>query len=173
MEAELNLQVVGVDIDTPADALTAGKLLYGRHGLLQYRTQRAVILAQQAQLVEERPGAVLLGEVGDDGAEVVRLLAADALAAVGDLHRALPGEGVALAVLGGIVGIPMAQVVLGLFSLADTIGYTPDVFMGPLMGWLLDRSPGAAGHYDVFAVVTGFALLGIVATLLFRRVTRA
>ena len=37
MEAELNLQVVGVDIDTPADALAAGKLLNRRHGLLQYR----------------------------------------------------------------------------------------------------------------------------------------
>jgi nitrate/nitrite transporter NarK len=52
------------------------------------------------------------------------------------------------------------------------IGYTPDVFMGPLMGWLLDRSPGAAGHQDVFTIVTGFALLGIVASVLFQRVTR-
>jgi nitrate/nitrite transporter NarK len=53
------------------------------------------------------------------------------------------------------------------------IGYTPDVFMGPLMGWLLDRSPGAAGHQHVFWVVTGFALLGIVTSVLFQRVTRA
>ncbi len=52
------------------------------------------------------------------------------------------------------------------------IGYTPDVFMGPLMGWLLDRSPGTAGHQDVFAVVTGFALLGMVVSMLFQRVTK-
>ena len=52
------------------------------------------------------------------------------------------------------------------------IGYTPDVFMGPLMGWLLDRSPGATGHQDVFAVVTGFALLGIVVSVMFQRMTR-
>jgi nitrate/nitrite transporter NarK len=52
------------------------------------------------------------------------------------------------------------------------IGYTPDVFMGPLMGWLLDRSPGAAGHQDVFAVVTGFALLGMVVSVLFQRITK-
>jgi len=52
------------------------------------------------------------------------------------------------------------------------IGYTPDVFMGPLMGWLLDRSPGAAGHQDVFAVVTGFALLGMVVSVLFKRATK-
>jgi hypothetical protein len=44
--------------------------------------------------------------------------------------------------------------------------------MGPLMGWLLDRSPGAAGHLHVFWVVTGFAVLGIIASLLFQRVTR-
>jgi nitrate/nitrite transporter NarK len=51
-------------------------------------------------------------------------------------------------------------------------GYTPDVFMGPLMGYLLDSTPGAAGHQHVFWVVTGFAVLGVVASVLFRRVTR-
>ncbi len=53
------------------------------------------------------------------------------------------------------------------------IGYTPDVFMGPLMGYLLDRSPGAAGHQHVFWVVTGFALLGLAASVLFQRLTRS
>jgi len=51
-------------------------------------------------------------------------------------------------------------------------GYTPDVFMGPLMGYLLDRTPGAAGHHHVFWVVTGFAVLGVIASGLFQRVTR-
>ena len=49
------------------------------------------------------------------------------------------------------------------------IGYTPDVFMGPLMGYLLDQSPGAAGHQHVFWVVSAFALLGIVVSVLFSR----
>lgn len=53
------------------------------------------------------------------------------------------------------------------------IGYTPDVFMGPLMGWLLDRSPGAAGHQDLFAVVTTVALLGIIVTVIFGRISSA
>jgi hypothetical protein len=44
--------------------------------------------------------------------------------------------------------------------------------MGPLMGYLLDRSPGAAGHQHVFWVVTGFAVAGLVASLLFQRVSR-
>jgi len=53
------------------------------------------------------------------------------------------------------------------------IGYTPDVFMGPLMGYLLDRSPGAAGHQQVFWVVTIFAVTGLVASLMFQRVSRS
>jgi nitrate/nitrite transporter NarK len=68
--------------------------------------------------------------------------------------------------------IPLAYTgsAVGFVSL---IGYTPDVFMGPLMGYLLDRSPGAAGHQHVFWVVTGFAVVGLVASLLFQRVNRS
>ena len=53
------------------------------------------------------------------------------------------------------------------------IGYTPDVFMGPLMGYLLDASPGAVGQQHVFWLVNGFALAGLVASCLFSRVARA
>ncbi len=56
-------------------------------------------------------------------------------------------------------------------GLVSVIGYTPDVFMGPLMGYLLDQSPGAAGHQHVYWVVTGFALLGLIASWCFARVT--
>ena len=67
--------------------------------------------------------------------------------------------------------IPLAVTgsAVGFISL---IGYTPDVFMGPLMGWLLDRSPGAAGHQHVFWVVTGFAVLGFITSVIFQRITR-
>lgn len=53
------------------------------------------------------------------------------------------------------------------------IGYTPDVFMGPLMGYLLDQSPGVAGQRHVFWTVSGFAFVGLIASYLFYRVTRA
>ena len=56
-------------------------------------------------------------------------------------------------------------------GLVSVIGYTPDIFMGPLMGWLTDRSPGAAGHEHLFLAVAGFAAGGLVATTLFRRLT--
>lgn len=67
--------------------------------------------------------------------------------------------------------IPMAYTGTAV-GLVSVIGYTPDVFMGPLMGYLLDQSPGAAGHQHVFWVVTGFALLGLIASLSFARVIR-
>lgn len=66
---------------------------------------------------------------------------------------------VPLAVTGSAVG------------LVSLVGYLPDVFMGPLMGWLLDASPGALGHQRVFGVVTGFAVLGLVAAMAFQRIT--
>ena len=58
-------------------------------------------------------------------------------------------------------------------GLVSVLGFTPDVFMGPLMGVLLDTSPGLPGHQHVFAVVAGFGAIGLLAALAFRRVTRA
>lgn len=78
------------------------------------------------------------------------------------LYFAIMGEGrIPLAFTGSAVG------------LVSVIGYTPDVFMGPLMGHLLDSSPGAIGHQQVFAVVAGFAAAGMVTTYAFMRLTRA
>ena len=77
------------------------------------------------------------------------------------LYFAIMREGkVPLAYTGSAVG------------LVSVIGYTPDVFMGPLMGYLLDRSPGAIGHQHVFWVVSGFALAGLIASLRFTSLTR-
>ena len=50
-------------------------------------------------------------------------------------------------------------------GLVSGVGYTPDIFFGPLMGWILDRSPGAVGHRDLFLVLAGFAATGLLATL--------
>ena len=67
-------------------------------------------------------------------------------------------------------GVPLAFTgsAVGVVSL---IGFTPDVFMGPLMGVLLDNSPGALGHQHVFTSVAVFGVLGLVATIAFRRIT--
>jgi sugar phosphate permease len=49
------------------------------------------------------------------------------------------------------------------------IGFAPEIFISPWMGHLLDRTPGAGGHADVFMLLSAFALTGLVAGLLFRR----
>lgn len=77
------------------------------------------------------------------------------------LYYAIMKEGqIPLAFTGSAVGF------------VSMIGYTPDVFMGPLMGYLLDQSPGAIGHQHVFWVVTCFALAGLAGSLYFVRITR-
>ena len=57
-------------------------------------------------------------------------------------------------------------------GIVSVVGYTPDIFMGPLMGILLDRWPGESGHRYVFAVLALSALVGLVASILFWRVVR-
>ena len=57
-------------------------------------------------------------------------------------------------------------------GMVSAIGFSPDVFMGPLMGKLLDDSPGVLGHQRVFAVVAIFAVIGFIASVLFRQFTK-
>ena len=49
------------------------------------------------------------------------------------------------------------------------IGYMPDIFMGPLMGILLDNNPGALGHQYVFGALAIFGTVGLLSSLLFRK----
>jgi len=69
-------------------------------------------------------------------------------------------------------GFPVALTgtAVGILSVA---GFAPDIFMGPWMGYLLDNSPGTEGHAHVFLLLSAFALLGLVAGLLFRNSTRS
>lgn len=54
-------------------------------------------------------------------------------------------------------------------GLVSVVGYTPDIFMGPLMGALLDAYPGAQGHQLYFAALAGVSGLGLGATLMIPR----
>ena len=67
--------------------------------------------------------------------------------------------------------IPMAQtgVAVGLISI---LGYTPDIFIGPLTGYMLDNNPGATGHQMVFGTMAGFAIVGLLGTIGFQRVNQ-
>ncbi|MDB4438816.1 MFS transporter [bacterium] len=45
-------------------------------------------------------------------------------------------------------------------GLISVVGYTPDIFAGPAMGYLLDNSPGAQGHQHVFYMLAIFSFIG-------------
>lgn len=54
--------------------------------------------------------------------------------------------------------------VVGIISF---IGFTPDIFMSPLAGYLLDRFPGVQGHQYVFFVLMIFSIIGLLTSFLF------
>lgn len=49
------------------------------------------------------------------------------------------------------------------------VGYTPDIFMGPVMGVLLDNNPGVLGHRYLFGLLVCFGIIGLIASVLFER----
>ena len=65
-------------------------------------------------------------------------------------------------------GVPLAMTgtVAGLMS---AIGFTPDVFMPVLGGFLLDRYPGRLGYRYYFTVIVGLCIAGLLSTLLILR----
>ncbi len=60
----------------------------------------------------------------------------------------------------GKIPLVLTGTAVGLISL---IGYTPDIFAGPAMGYLLDNSPGPEGHQHVFWMLALFSLIGGIA----------
>lgn len=67
------------------------------------------------------------------------------------------------------VSIPAAMTgtAVGLISF---VGFTPDIFTGPLFGWILDTYPGVKGHQYLFLLLAGFAAVGLGASLVLRLV---
>lgn len=60
----------------------------------------------------------------------------------------------------GQIPLILTGTAVGLISL---IGYTPDIFAGPAMGYLLENSPGAEGHQHVFWMLAIFSFIGGIA----------
>ncbi|HEC43457.1 MAG TPA: MFS transporter [Bacteroides sp.] len=55
-------------------------------------------------------------------------------------------------------------------GIVSFVGYTPDIFMSPWMGHLLDKYPGNTGHQYLFLVLSMFAFIGLLTSLVFRYV---
>ncbi len=66
----------------------------------------------------------------------------------------------------GQIPLVLTGTAVGLISL---IGYTPDIFAGPAMGYLLDDSPGKEGHQHVFWMLALFSIIGGIAAFLYFR----
>lgn len=64
-------------------------------------------------------------------------------------------------------GIPLGYTGTAV-GIVSVVGFTPDVFMSPWMGHLLDKYPGVAGHQYVFLLLALFAFIGFVTSLIFR-----
>ncbi|MHA7059902.1 MFS transporter [Aquimarina sp. M1] len=60
----------------------------------------------------------------------------------------------------GQIPLALTGTAVGLISL---IGYTPDIFAGPAMGYLLDNARGITGHQHVFWMLALFSCIGGVA----------
>ncbi len=66
----------------------------------------------------------------------------------------------------GKIPLAITGTAVGLISV---IGYTPDIFIGPIMGYLLDSSPGIEGHQQVFMMLSVFSALGLFASIRFSK----
>lgn len=69
----------------------------------------------------------------------------------------------------GQIPLVLTGTAVGLISL---IGYTPDIFAGPAMGYLLDASPGITGHQHVFWMLAIFSFVGGIAAWYYYRLYR-
>ncbi len=65
-------------------------------------------------------------------------------------------------------GIPLKATGMAV-GIMSVLGYTPDIFMSPLMGYLLDNNPGEKGHQLVFATMASFATVGLLASYTLKR----
>jgi sugar phosphate permease len=69
-----------------------------------------------------------------------------------------------------------ANIPLGLtgtaVGLASIVGYTPDIFSGPMFGILVDNPDGILGLQHAFKVVAAFAVIGFMASYLLLKISR-
>ncbi len=64
----------------------------------------------------------------------------------------------------GQIPLVLTGTAVGLVSL---VGYTPDIFAGPLIGYLLEASPGVVGHQNVFWMLALFSAVGGIAGFIY------
>ena len=58
-------------------------------------------------------------------------------------------------------------------GIISVVGYSPDIFAGPIMGYLLDENPGIIGHQYVYFMLVIFSIIGLIASIRFARLTKS
>ncbi len=69
----------------------------------------------------------------------------------------------------GNIPLALTGTAVGFISI---IGYTPDIFAGPMIGVLLDNSPGELGHQHVFMALSVFTLVGLITSIVFYKISK-
>ena len=58
-------------------------------------------------------------------------------------------------------------------GLASIVGYTPDIFSGPMFGILVDNPDKVAGLQNAFLVLAAFGILGLIASYRFYKLNKS
>jgi len=66
----------------------------------------------------------------------------------------------------GHVPLILTGTAVGVISV---VGYTPDIFASPVIGYLLDTYPGILGHQYVFSMLVVFSIIGLWTSLKFSK----
>ena len=66
----------------------------------------------------------------------------------------------------GCVPVKITGTAVGIISI---VGYTPDIFATPIIGYLLDNYPGPLGYQYLFMILFLFSLLGLIASINFSK----
>jgi|TARA_B110000879_G_scaffold67164_1_gene94100 sugar phosphate permease len=66
----------------------------------------------------------------------------------------------------GHVPLVLTGTAVGVISV---VGYTPDIFASPVIGYLLDTYPGILGHQYVFSMLVVFSIIGLWTSLKFSK----
>ena len=66
----------------------------------------------------------------------------------------------------GRIPLVLTGTAVGVISV---VGYTPDIFASPVIGYLLDTYPGIVGHQSVFSMLVVFSILGLWASIKFAK----
>jgi len=51
-------------------------------------------------------------------------------------------------------------------GMISVVGFTPEIFFGPISGRILDHSPGVTGHLNYFLLLSGISAVGVIVVLI-------